>query len=70
MDSVVGLGIVRNKLVSGSKDKNLKLWSLDSAVNNAKHTLHVFNDYVTTVQGISIFIKCRLSEKLNILFWK
>jgi len=53
MDSVTGLTISRNKLISGSKDKNLRLWSLDHPLNNAKHTLHVFNDYVNTVQSTS-----------------
>jgi hypothetical protein len=51
MDSVTGLTIVKNKLISGSKDKNLRLWALDHSINNAKHTLHAFNDYVNTVQS-------------------
>jgi hypothetical protein len=51
MDSVTGLAVVKNKLISGSKDKNLRLWSLDHSINNVKHTLHAFNDYVTTVQS-------------------
>lgn len=49
LDSVTGLAVIGNKLVSGSKDKNLRLWSLDHSVNNARHTLHLFNDYVSTV---------------------
>jgi hypothetical protein len=51
LDSVTGLAIVKDRLVSGSKDKHLKLWALDHAVNNNKHTLHAFNDYVNTVQS-------------------
>jgi hypothetical protein len=51
MDSVTGLAIVSNRLISGSKDKNLRLWALDHSINNAKHTLHAFNDYVNTVQS-------------------
>jgi hypothetical protein len=47
MDSVTGLAIVKNKLISGSKDKNLRLWSLDQCINNAKHTFPAFNDYIT-----------------------
>jgi hypothetical protein len=47
MDSVAGLAIVKDKLISGSKDKNLRLWSLDNSINNAKHTFPAFNDYVT-----------------------
>ena len=49
LDSVTGLEIVGNQLVSGSKDKHLKLWSLDHAVNNNIQTLHTFNDYITTL---------------------
>ena len=51
MDSVTGLAIVKSYLISGSKDKNLRLWSLDHAINNAKHTFHAFNDYVTTIRS-------------------
>ena len=51
LDSVTGLTIVKDQLISGSKDKHLRLWSLDHAVNNNKHTFHAFNDYVTTVQS-------------------
>ena len=47
MDSVTGLAIVKDKLVSGSKDKNLRLWGLDMSINNAKHTFPAFNDYIT-----------------------
>ena len=51
LDSVTGLAIVKDRLVSGSKDKNLRLWALDHAVNNTKHTFHAFNDYVTTLKS-------------------
>jgi WD40 repeat protein len=51
LDSVTGLTVVGGRLVSGSKDKHLRLWALDHAVNNSKHTFYAFNDYVTTVQG-------------------
>lgn len=49
LDSVTGLAVSRGKLVSGSKDKHLRLWALDHSINNSKHTLHVFNDYVNTL---------------------
>ena len=49
LDSVTGLTVVGNRLISGSKDKHLRLWSLDQTVSNNKHTFHAFNDYVTTV---------------------
>jgi len=51
LDSVTGLSIVNGKLISGSKDKNLRLWDLDHPINNNKHTFHAFNDYVNTVQS-------------------
>jgi len=51
MDTVSGLAIVGDKMVSGSKDKNLRLWNLDHSVGNLKNTVHAFNDYVTTVQS-------------------
>lgn len=53
MDTVTGLAIVGDKMVSGSKDKNLRLWSLDHSIGNLKNTVHAFNDYVTTVQSQS-----------------
>jgi WD40 repeat protein len=52
-DSVSGLAVINKRLISGSKDKYLKLWSLDSQINNCKHTFHLFNDYVTSMQGNS-----------------
>lgn len=51
MDTVTGLAIVGDKMVSGSKDKNLRLWGLDHSVGNLKNTAHAFNEYVTTVQS-------------------
>lgn len=56
MDSVTGLAIVKDKLISGSKDKNLRLWGLDHSINNAKHTFPAFNDYVTICESIQSFI--------------
>lgn len=51
MDTVTGLAIVGDRMVSGSKDKNLRLWNLDHSVGNLKSTTHAFNDYVTTVKS-------------------
>jgi hypothetical protein len=56
MDSVTGLAIVKDKLISGSKDKNLRLWSLDHSINNAKHTFPAFNDYITLCESNLIYI--------------
>jgi WD40 repeat protein len=57
LDSVTGLAISKGWLISGSKDKHLKLWALDHSVNNCKHTLHVFNDYVSALHSILLSIK-------------
>ena len=57
LDAVTGLAIVKNKLVSGSKDKHVKLWSLDHNINNSKHTLLLFNDYVNSLYSNSSIIK-------------
>ena len=55
MDTVTGLAVIGNKLVSGSKDKNLRLWNLEHSIGNLKNTTHAFNDYVTTLQSNPIF---------------
>jgi len=49
MDTVTGLTICKGYLISGSKDKNLRLWSLDNSIYNLKTTTHAFNDYINTV---------------------
>ena len=54
MDTVTGLAVVGNRLISGSKDKNLRLWGLESSIGNLKNTTHAFNDYVTTLQSTFI----------------
>ena len=54
MDTVTGLAIVRDKMISGSKDKNLRLWDLEHSEKKKKNTAHAFNDYVTTVQSQSL----------------
>lgn len=59
LDAVTGLAIVKNKLISGSKDKHLRLWSLDHTINNSKHTMHIFNDYVNAVHSTYQKIKVR-----------
>lgn len=51
LDAVTGLTVSRGRLISGSKDKHLRLWSLDHSVNNSKHTLHIFNDYVNALHS-------------------
>ena len=46
MDTVTGVTVLKNQLISGSKDKNLRLWSLETSTNNVKSTIHAFNDYI------------------------
>lgn len=58
MDTITSLTTTNNYIISGSKDKNLKLWSLQNSTNNLKCTTHAFNDYVntlTTDENIPIF---------------
>ena len=51
LDSVTGMTVKGDHLISGSKDRHLKLWDLNHGVNNNKHTFLAFNDYVTTIQS-------------------
>jgi hypothetical protein len=51
MDTVTGLALIGNNLISGSKDKNLRLWNLDHSISNLKNTTHAFNDWITTLQS-------------------
>ena len=55
MDAVTSLTIVKDKLISGSRDKNLRLWNLDQSINNSKHTFPVFNDFVTSCESKYFF---------------
>lgn len=66
MDTVTGLAVVGNKLVSGSKDKNLRLWNLDHSISNLKNTTNAFNDYVTTLQSIFEFMKAIIHYQYSI----
>lgn len=51
MDTVTSLAVYNNYLVSGSKDKNLRLWSLDGSANNIRCTTHAFNDYINVIES-------------------
>jgi len=51
MDTVTSLAISKNHLISGSKDKNLRLWALDHSIYNLKSTVHASNDYINTVES-------------------
>lgn len=54
-DAVTGLATLNNYLISGSKDKNLKLWNLDVASNNYRFTSYGHNDYINCVVRKSMF---------------
>lgn len=68
MDTVTGLAIVGDKMVSGSKDKNLRLWGLDHSVGNLKNTVHAFNDYVTTVQSQTLDLASHEEDNLPLFY--
>ena len=50
-DMVTCMIEMRGYLISGSKDKNLKLWDLAEPINNLKNTSYAHNDYVNTIQA-------------------
>jgi WD40 repeat protein len=54
MDTVTGLAISKGYLISGSKDKNLRLWSLDNSIYNLKSTVHASNDHINCVEGENV----------------
>lgn len=51
MDTVTSLTVLNSYLISGSKDKNLRLWSLENTTNNIRCTAHTFNDYINIVES-------------------
>ena len=56
MDIVTSLTVINGQLISGSKDKYLKLWSLDNCTNTS--SVHAFKDHInclTTDPNLSIF---------------
>jgi WD40 repeat protein len=55
MDVVTGLAVSRGYLISGSKDKTLRLWSLDNSIYNLKATTEqCFNDHINAVESESL----------------
>jgi len=53
-DVVTSLAIVNDHLISGSRDKNLRLWSLDNAAINLKHTSYAHQDWVNAIEANSL----------------
>ena len=66
MDTVTTLAISKNHLISGSKDKNLRLWALDHSIYNLKSTVHASNDYINTVEST---IPCDSADLYHPLFY-
>ena len=62
MDTVTGLTIVKDKLISGSKDKNLRLWALDHLINNAKHNFSPQYS-MTMLHFVKVSISLKLDDK-------
>ena len=60
MDTVTGLATSRGYLISGSKDRNLRLWSLDNSIYNLKSTKSASNDYINCVEGTSTSMQLSL----------
>ena len=54
MDTVTGLATSKGYLISASKDRNLRLWSLDNSIYNLKSTKSASNDYINCVEGNTI----------------
>jgi len=50
-DVVTSLSIVRDNLVSGSRDKNLRLWSLDHPINNLRSTSYAHQDWINVTES-------------------
>ena len=49
MDSVTGLTTIGNRLISGSKDKNLRLWNLEHTVNNLQSKTLMLTDSISAL---------------------
>jgi len=49
-DVVTSLAVVKDYLVSGSRDKNLRLWNLDSCIQNLKNTSYAHQDWVNVIE--------------------
>lgn len=58
MDTVTSLAVVSNSLISGSKDKNLRLWCLESPTPTVTCTTHAFNDEVKALEPDNSFPLC------------
>eukprot|EP01017_Pseudomicrothorax_dubius_P041880 TRINITY_DN6761_c0_g1_i7.p1 TRINITY_DN6761_c0_g1~~TRINITY_DN6761_c0_g1_i7.p1 ORF type:complete len:267 (+),score=58.19 TRINITY_DN6761_c0_g1_i7:59-802(+) len=50
-DTVTSLALVNDYLVSGSRDKNLKLWRVDTAIHNLKFTAYAHQDWINTLES-------------------
>jgi len=49
-DAVTSLAITKDHLISGSRDKNLRLWSLDHSIQNLKSTSYAHQDWINDIE--------------------
>ncbi|KRW99475.1 WD40-repeat-containing domain [Pseudocohnilembus persalinus] len=54
LDAVNSLEIISGHLVSGSRDRNLKLWSIDNRQFSLKHTNYTYSDGVSSLKSKEI----------------
>ena len=50
-DTVTSLAFIKNYLISGSRDKNLKVWGLDSSFQNLKSTSYGHGEWINTLES-------------------
>ena len=52
LDAVTSLAFLKDTLISGSRDNNLKVWGLDSPHQNLKSTTYGHGDWINTLESI------------------
>ena len=60
-DTVTSFAFVKDCVVTGSRDKSLKVWGLDRFVHNLKYSNFAHNDWINTLECLNIYY--------NILFF-
>lgn len=48
-DAVTGVATLDSYLISGSRDRNLKVWNLETPNNHYKYTSYGHNDQINSV---------------------
>lgn len=68
-DTVTGLGWADNHLISASKDKILKIWSVDGQLVEQKMNAH--KDYINVLEQDELCQRLLTADKLgNIKIWE